>query len=126
MRFQEMREPEPVNVRPKTIGISPRFGAAVEIGEAVAAVFQIDLGDIVGPARTKAIAEARLCFYLVCRRCSRLSSVEIGRFVGNRDHTTVLDGVKRAEAMIAKDRWFAAAFRELLETFSAIGGQAVQ
>ena len=103
----------------------PRLGALAEIIEAVAAVYGVSHADIVGRARTKSIAEARMAVCLVAKRCTRLSYPEIGRVLG-RDHTTVMALVQSAERLRAKDQWFAAALAELLERFGAAEVERVQ
>jgi chromosomal replication initiation ATPase DnaA len=95
-----------------------RFGAGEieEIAYAVADLYGIPAAELRGRARTKTIAEARLCVILVARRCTRLSSTEIGDAL-DRDHTTVLSSVKSAERLSARDKYFAAVVAELCERF---------
>jgi len=60
--------------------------------------------ELTGPARLKRLCRAR---YAVMAAASRkgLSSVQIGRALGNRDHTTILAGLARAGELSA-DRDF--------------------
>ncbi|HYQ30393.1 MAG TPA: helix-turn-helix domain-containing protein [Polyangiaceae bacterium] len=99
-------------------GTLPRLNALTEIIESVAAVYGVAHADIVGRARTKSIAEARMLVSLLGKRCTRLSYPELGRVLG-RDHTTVMALVKSAERQRARDVWFAATAAELLERFGA-------
>ena len=39
----------------------------------------------------------------LCRRFTDLSLAEIGKSIGNRDHTTILHGVDKIEDMMKKD-----------------------
>lgn len=96
----------------------PRLNALTEIIEAIAAVYGICHSDIVGRARTKSIAEARMLCCLVSKRCSRMSFTEIGAVLG-RDHTTVMALLKSAERQRARDAWFAATAAEMLDRFGA-------
>lgn len=105
--------------------IAPRARAIEEIIAAVSFSFGITVEDVRGPMRTKAVAEARQCVYLVARRCTRLSYPEIAKAVG-RDHTTVMSGVKTAERIRESDRWFAATVRVLLERFVEIESVVTQ
>ncbi len=106
--------------------VLPRFSAVTEIAEAVAAVYMIGVADITGRERTKAVAEARLAVYVIARRCTRLSFPEIGTALGGRDHTTVMSGLKSAEQLRRKDRWFASTVAELLERFGEIEESVTQ
>lgn len=63
-------------------------------------------GDITVPAllsmdRRKGVAHLRHAGILVSRRLTRQSLPSIGRYWGHRDHTTVLNSLKRAEELIA-------------------------
>lgn len=106
-------------------GLCPRLSAASEIIEAVAAVYGIGQADITGRLRTKAVAEARCCVYLITRRCTRLSYPEIATVFG-RDHTTVMAGIKSAERLRSHDAWFAATLGVLLERFGEIAEAGIQ
>jgi chromosomal replication initiator protein len=94
-------------------------GAIGEMVDAVAALYRVGASDILGRARTKSVSEARACVYLVARRCTRLSYPEIGRAM-DRDHSTVLHGVGKAERLYAADKWFAAAVDGFIEKFGAM------
>lgn len=84
--------------------------------DAVAEAFTVTSDDIAGRVRTRALAEARQCFYLVARRCTRLSLPELGKAIG-RDHSTILDGVRKAQKRMLHDWWYDAAARRLLLQF---------
>lgn len=112
--------PKPPRTRAHT-GVSPSYQAVAEIVEAVAAVYQTTPADLLSSCRARSFVEARQCVYLVARRCTRLSLSELGRAL-NRDHTTVLVGVRRIEARCAEDRWVAAAVDGLLKQFGELEG----
>ena len=66
-----------------------------EIFEAAAAEAGMTLNEIRGPRRDRVACLARQVAYAACRDAG-FSPGQIGKFV-NRDHTTVLNGLKRYE-----------------------------
>lgn len=56
-------------------------------------VFQVSVIDLNSDRRDRAAARARHAIYYWTWRLTRLSAPQIGRRLGNRDHTTVLYGV---------------------------------
>lgn len=63
--------------------------------EAVSAVTAIGLGDLSGRSRSRNVTYARhLAMYLL-KEDARMTVAEIGRLLGNRDHSTVLAGIQR-------------------------------
>lgn len=84
-----------------------RRAVAERTGQTVAA--------ILSASRSPSIALARhLAFYL-CRTRLHMSSVEIGRAFGGRDHTTVLGAVRKIERDLPRD----AALRAHLDAITA-------
>ncbi len=60
--------------------------------------YNLEEGTLRGSQRTKDVAEARhLAIYLI-RNLTNLSTPEIGKEFGGRDHTTVLNSIKNVEA----------------------------
>lgn len=96
----------------------PRLNALSGIVDAVSRVYAIPPSSITGRSRTKTIAEARMLVCLLARRCTRLSSTEIGLVI-ERDHTTALTLIKSAERQQARDPWFAAVASALIDQFGA-------
>ncbi|MBB4004461.1 helix-turn-helix domain-containing protein [Aurantimonas endophytica] len=60
----------------------------------IAAVFKLHPNDIVGGGRHRQVAFARHAFMYWARRLTGKSLPQIGRFCGDRDHTTVLHSVR--------------------------------
>jgi chromosomal replication initiator protein len=76
--------------------------------------FAISARDLTGKSRTQAVSLPRqIAMYLV-RSHTELSLEDIGRFFGNRDHTTVLYAVTKIRERSQKDRMF----KELLDSLS--------
>lgn len=64
--------------------------------------------ELAAPSRTAIVVRARNAGYLVARRKTKKSLPQIGEMFGGKDHTTVLHGIRRAEALEAEDPAFAA------------------
>ena len=60
----------------------------------ICCVFNVGLVELRSPRRDSEVAMARQAIYYWAWRMTGLSSTQIGRRLGNRDHTTVLYGVK--------------------------------
>ena len=83
-----------------------RGGAAdpvEEIQTAVASEFGISTTDLVGPSRAAGPVRARHVAILLTRERTELSLPEIGQRFGGRDHSTVLNSMRRAEAALGED-----------------------
>ena len=65
--------------------------------------FQLSSDAIVSKKRQKTIAYPRqICMYL-CEKYTGLSLAAIGAALGNKDHTTVLHGIKKIKTDLEKD-----------------------
>ena len=69
----------------------------------VAAHYGLSVADLVGPGRTRALARPRQVAMYLAKTMTERSLPEIGRGFGGRDHTTVMHGVRRIEALRASD-----------------------
>jgi len=86
----------------------PRSGAPVEeIQQHVAGAFGISRAELVGSSRAAAPLRARQVAILLTRETTALSLPQIGRLYGGRDHSTVLNALRRIEAGIEEDRGLA-------------------
>lgn len=65
----------------------------------VAFVHGVKVEDIDGPRRYQELVRARQHVFYELRARTNLSSTQIGRLCGNRDHTTVLHGIKKHAEM---------------------------
>jgi chromosomal replication initiator protein len=75
--------------------------SAATIMGVTAEYFSISLDDLVGPSRSRVIANARQMAMYLCRELTDLSLPKIGEKFGNRDHTTVLHAEKKIRAQMA-------------------------
>lgn len=73
----------------------------------VSEVFGINSRNLIGPSREVFYAWPRQAAYMLYSDYTKLSSPAIGRIFGDRDHTTILHGIKRARARILQETHFA-------------------
>jgi chromosomal replication initiator protein len=92
-----------------------RTNAVNAIVRDTALAFGIEPASVLSRDRSKPVSEARALVCFVARRCTRMSSSEIGRALGI-DHTSVLYAVKRVERMRQRDEWIASVVAVLIES----------
>jgi chromosomal replication initiator protein len=78
----------------------------------VSRAFEVPPGAIRGTSRKWHIAYARFAAFRFMREETKLSYPQIGRLLGHRDHSTVIHGIERAQALLATNADFAARFEE--------------
>jgi chromosomal replication initiator protein len=91
----------------------PQPTAIEAIQEQVATAFGISRAELVGSSRAATPLRARQVAILLTRESTDLSLPQIGRLYGGRDHSTVLNSLKRVEAGLAVDSDLAARVAEL-------------
>ena len=69
--------------------------SAPRLVEIVARHFQLELAELTGQRRTRAVADARHIAMYLLREDLALSLPQIGQMLGGRDHTTVAHGVEK-------------------------------
>ena len=72
----------------------------------VATATEIPRAALFSQRRTYRIAHARFAICWLARDLTAMSSGEIGRALGDRDHTTILWAIRRADALRASDAEF--------------------
>ncbi|HEX8689183.1 MAG TPA: chromosomal replication initiator protein DnaA [Solirubrobacterales bacterium] len=87
--------------------------AVEEIQDRVAHAFDISRAELVGSGRGAQALRARQTAILLTREMTDLSLPQIGRLYGGRDHSTVLNALRRASATVAADPDFAQRVAEL-------------
>ena len=80
-----------------------------------AQAFRVDLVELLGRGRTREVMRARLAAYWLLSTGFDLTREQLGMAMGGRDHSTVIHGVGRAEALRARDAAFRAVTDRLLE-----------
>jgi chromosomal replication initiator protein len=73
------------------------------IQQRVASSFGISRAELVGSSRAATPLRARQVAMLLTRETTDLSLPQIGRLYGGRDHSTVLNSLRRAEATLSAD-----------------------
>jgi chromosomal replication initiator protein len=84
------------------------------IAKHVCKYFKVRLTDLRGPARQQKIVRSRGVAMLLARRLTANSLEQIGRYFGNRDHTTVLHACRKTESMMESDPSIRQAVEELV------------
>ena len=74
-----------------------------EIQQRVAEGFGISRAELVGSSRAATPLRARQVAIFLTRELTELSLPQIGRLYGGRDHSTVLNSLRRVEAGVAED-----------------------
>jgi chromosomal replication initiator protein len=87
--------------------------SAEEIQQQVAERFGISRAELVGSSRAATPLRARQVAIYLTRELTDLSLPQIGRLYGGRDHSTVLNSLRRVEAGIGADEELAARIDEL-------------
>jgi chromosomal replication initiator protein len=84
-----------------------------EIQERVSRAFGISRAELVGSTRAATPLRARQVAIYLTRELTDLSLPQIGRLYGGRDHSTVLNSIRRIEARFGEDEKLAAQVGEL-------------
>lgn len=72
-----------------------------QVADFVAERHGLTFQQLISPHRVTSIARPRqIAMYVMREVCPHLSLPAIGRLLGGRDHTTILHGVQRIEALI--------------------------
>ena len=75
------------------------------IAEAVADVWGVSVANLRGPRRVPSFVDPRHVAFALARKHTAHSLPVIGRWFGDRDHTTVLNGLRRfEELLLERDR----------------------
>lgn len=84
-------------------GLDDKIITVESITKAVASYFKLALGDIKGKTRKKEVALARHIAMYMCHKILKKTLEEIGEFFDNRDHSTVIHGIKKIQNMVKED-----------------------
>ena len=81
--------------------------------EAVSSVYHCTIEEINSPSRKSMLVAPRQIIMYLLHRKVEMSYPDVGRKLGNRDHTTIIHGVRRVERRIAVD----SDYRDCVEAF---------
>lgn len=74
-----------------------------EIAVATARYYGLKLAELKSPSRRKAVVTARNAAICLARQLTNQSLEQIGAYFGGRDHTTILHGFRKTEALAKSD-----------------------
>lgn len=94
--------------------------ALKRIKELVALKFGVSERDLASERRSIDIYTARQIAYFLCREMTPCSLPRIGRAFGGRDHTTIMHGIKKADAMIKEYPYIAKRVAKIREEFNDV------
>ena len=86
-----------------------------DILRAVCAVKLVNLIELQSPRREQRLVKARWVYYWISRKTTQQSFPQIGRYCGNRDHSTVMHGIEQVEQDLARYQADIAAVMAYLE-----------
>lgn len=95
-------------------GLTPKRSITVkEIIETVASYYSVTVVDIASARRTMNIMIPRQAVMYLARELTGLSLPQIGARLGNRDHTTILHGIRKMQKRINSDASIAEAISNI-------------
>jgi chromosomal replication initiator protein len=104
---------------------TPRLDTPVEeIQQHVASAFGISRAELVGSSRAAAPLRARQVAIFLTRESTELSLPQIGRLYGGRDHSTVLNALRRIELGMGEDPDLADRVSRLRSEIHSRGGES--
>lgn len=96
----------------------PKLPKIIEVSKVVSVITRVPLVDLYGERRTNKVSHARWIVWYIARNCLLKSYPAIGQCF-NKDHTTVMHGVKQMQRMIDQNQ--GAAAHHVLEVKAALG-----
>jgi len=100
------------------LALQDRLVSIENIQKTVADYFKIRVGDLLSKKRTRSIARPRQIAMALAKELTNHSLPEIGDAFGGRDHTTVLHGCRRIEALRESEKRVAEDYLNLLRTLT--------
>ena len=100
------------------LALQDRLVSIENIQKTVADYFKIRVGDLLSKKRSRSIARPRQIGMALAKELTNHSLPEIGDAFGGRDHTTVLHGCRRIEALRETDKRIDDDYLNLLRTLT--------
>lgn len=79
----------------------------------VGRAFRVKAKELTGPSRLRTVLVPRQVAMYLAREVGKQTLVSIGQYFGGRDHTTVLNAVRKVETAMRSDEALAGRVREL-------------
>jgi len=100
------------------LALQEKLVSIENIQKTVAEYFKIRVGDLLSKKRSRSIARPRQIAMALAKELTNHSLPEIGDAFGGRDHTTVLHGCRRIEALRESDQRISEDYLNLLRTLT--------
>lgn len=101
----------------------PSRNVVAPIVDAVAAAFGVTACQLYSASQLRPHCRARFaCFWMLKSRL-KFSSTKIGKRVGGRDHTTVLNGLRRADELYEHDADWRAKYDAVVAALEEVGAK---
>jgi chromosomal replication initiator protein len=94
---------------------TPKSTPIEAIQQRVSSTFGVSRAELIGSSRAATPLNARQIAIYLTRELTDLSLPQIGRLYGGRDHSTVINAIRRAEARVSEDAVFAGQVKQLRE-----------
>ena len=108
--FRELTEPD---VRGHFADPLPPPSALARVVRTVCGAYKVKAKDLTGPSRLRAVLLPRQVAMYLAREVAKLPLAVIGEHFGGRDHSTVLNAVRKITAAVEGDEELAGRVREL-------------
>jgi len=82
----------------------PRMVALADIEKAVCTAFNLPPGELRGEAKSRNVSQPRILAMYLARQHTNAAYSEIGRFFGDRNHSTVIAAHRRTEAWLVSNQ----------------------
>lgn len=107
--------PELIDAVIPVMARSPQSTPVEAIQQRVSSAFGVSRAELIGSTRAATPLNARQIAIYLTRELTDLSLPQIGRLYGGRDHSTVLNAIRRAEARFGEDAVLAGQVKQLRE-----------
>jgi len=87
----------------KLVSLAPSGLTVEAIQREVASYFEVKLHDLKGPKRHRSVAQPRMIAMFLSRKLTSMSYPEIGSRFGGKDHSTVINAVRKIERLCVED-----------------------
>lgn len=91
-----------------------------QIQEVVAGYYGITRAELIGTSRTLKFMIPRHAAVYIARQVTKFSTLQLGRFFGNKDHTVILNSENRLKALMRRDANLAHDVAFLIESITGV------
>lgn len=91
------------------------FANPSKIIEIISKIYNLKVVDVIGNSRKKNIAMCRHVIMYIMREHAKMPLKDIGNFLGNRDHATVLNGIEKIKTLKMNDKEFSGLLSSIIK-----------